>query len=738
MFVRHRLRLADNDFLALAARLVIESMLRSNTSNIHNPDSAMDRRCCAILLVIATLIGLHPVSAQDFWWELSRGRAVVNGTTAPSQGLLAGNVTTDADWFGGVPVYALFSVGGVAALMGLKLLTVWIAGLYLLFCEVRQRNAAGLAIVLLGLLAARHAWEPTPLTFETLAVILVWSLGCRLQAQGSRGWLAALLITIVVWANTGPFCVLGILVAMSLLSQRGRSQESPISIRMTIGIILLMAVGCCLTPQGPSTVWDSAILMIPSLTTNVAFLQFTPWQSLTFTIDQPESIAFIVLSISMFCVLMRRKSPSSFVVAFFVIQTLAWTSQRNLAPVSIWLTLMLLRELRSDNVSESRRSNSNMLSFGLTKALPAGVILLVTVAAIGRWPESTSRAGWGIDPSIDGAAFQDSLREVETVGCAHCLGIREAGLLCWFEPGGAKPFDTPRSALLSGRQQTNALLSEDLSSGWQIPHRRVDDSWGGWWLPLRGRDTTLLVVPADDTRLVRALEPTIWKPLSLDGASLVFGVAGDPVTSPQIARTLMLREHVDQNAWSYDPVSAAGDGAHLDLVGFLTGRPNRLTDLRLAKTFRAMQLNVAALRILNPVLRTRISQTAREEFARNQIELGYNERLSMGRSSLFRSIASSEAMADTRNAELSMESLNPPAQPDPEVVSTIRKSIAAHLTGDTNRAVNDLTDDDDELVYARYQLLVETGHFDAALVAYQTLVQKFPRSRLSVVGRNAY
>lgn len=449
-------------------------------------------------------------------------------------------------------------------------------------------------------------------------------------------------------------------------------------------------------------------------------------------------MAFIVLSLAMVCVLIRRHSPLSVFVAFSTIQTLAWTSQRNLAPVSIWLTLMLLREMRSNDASKPRVFNSELMAYGFTKALPAGVILLVALAAVDRWPESTSRVGWGIDPSIDGTAFQESLRDVETFGCAHCLGIREAGLLCWFEPGGAKPFDTPRSALLNGRLRSNTLLTEDLSTGWQIPHRRVDDSWGGWWLPLRERNITLLVVPADNTRLVRALEPTIWKPLSLDGASLVFGVAGDPVTSPQIARTLKLREHVDQNAWSYDPVSAAGDESHFDLVGFLTGRSTLLIDLRLARTFRAMQMNTAALRILHPVLRTGISQTAREEFARNQIELGYNERLTMGQSSLFRSIASLELMRNTDVSKLTVESLNPPTKPDSKVVSAIRKSIAAHLRGDTDRAVNDLSDDDPELVYARYQLLFETGQIEAALEAYQTLVQKFPDSRLSIVGRNAF
>lgn len=121
--------------------------------------------------------------------------------------------------------------------------------------------------------------------------------------------------------------------------------------------------------------------------------------------------------------------PSTDAVAFLVVQTLTWTSQRNLAPVSIWLTLMLLREMQSNDASVSRVFKGDVLSIGFTKALPAGVILFIAAAAVGRWPESTSRAGWGIDPTIDGSAFQDSLHDVETSSTAHCLEIREAGSL---------------------------------------------------------------------------------------------------------------------------------------------------------------------------------------------------------------------------------------------------------------------------------------------------------------------
>ncbi|NQV26613.1 MAG: hypothetical protein HQ518_19835 [Rhodopirellula sp.] len=711
-------------------------MPRSRISHESRAEVANERRCCIALLAIATLIALHPISTHDFWWQLSRGRVVVDGTLAPAQVLLAGETTASADWLGGMPIYALFSLGGIAALMGLKLLAASVVGLDLLFRQAPRRNAVSLAVVLLALLAARQAWEPTPLLFDTLGVTLVWSLVDQLQNRPSRRCLVLLLIAMSVWANIAPLCVLGIFVAVSAMLVRSQSSPSLFTPRRGGRIVMLMVVACCVTPRGVATLWDSIRLLVPLLTTSASVLQSTPWSPLALTIHNPECLAFVALSLALFFVLLQSRLSVSTVLTCCVIQLLAWSSQSNLAPGSIWMTLLLLRQLQADQVPALQVFKNRLLAEFAGKILPAGAVLLVAAAAVGSWPESISRAGWGIDPSISGVEFVESVQDVRTTGSAHCVGIREAGLLCWFKPEGAKPFDTPRHALLNGRLRQNVLLNQELSTGWQIPHRREDDSWGGWWLTLKERTTTLLIVPSDDTDLIRALEPTIWKPLSLSGASLVFGVAGDPACSPQIARILQLREHFDQSVWSYDPVSATGDEAHCDLVGLLTGNPTFEADLRLAETFRAMHLNVAALRVLSPVLRNGNRQVARDEFARSQLELGYSERLALGQSSLLRAIAFQETSTNSDAGHLVAEALNPPLMPDRTVTGKIQTAVRAFAAGETDRAIELLTDEQPELVYARAQLLFEAGRPGESISAYQTLITKFPESRLSIVGRN--
>ncbi len=712
-------------------------MPRSRISHKSRAEVANERWCCVVCLAIAILIALHPISTHDFWWQLSRGRAAAGGTLAPSQVLLAGETTASADWLGGAPVFAIFSLGGISLLMGLKLLSSVVVGLDLLFVKARQRSLTILAIVLLALLAARHAWEPTPLLYDAIGVTLVWSMIDRLKDHSSSGRLIILLIVMAVWANTSPLCVLGIFVGTNAMLVGSPSSSLPLTRRRRVEIVAMMAAACCTTPRGLATLWDSLRILMPMLTTSASVLQSTQWRPLAFSFHKPEVLAFVLLSVAMFYTLIKiPRTSAGAALAYFVIQIIAWSSQSNLAPVSIWLTLLLLRQVNANQVTEAPLSKYGSLRGRVGKLLPATVVLLVAVAAIDRWPESLSRIGWGIDPTISGDEFLESVKDVRTTGSAHAVGIREAGLLCWFKPEGAKPFDTPRQALLSGRLGQNVLLHEELSTGWQIPHRREDDSWGGWWLTLKERQTTLLIVPSEDVQLIGALEPTIWKPLALSGSSLVFGIAGDPACSPRIARVLQLRKHVDQNVWHYDPVSAAGDESHCDLVGLLTGRRTFEVDLRLAKSFRAMQLTVAALRVLNPILQTDSGEVAHEEFARSQLDLGYRERLEMGQGSQLRAFAFRETATASGTGQLAMESLAISSRPDGAVTNRMQTAVRAYAAGETDRAISELTDEHPELVYARAQLLFEAGRLGESISAYQTLVMKFPDSRLSLVGRN--
>ena len=75
--------------------------------------------------------------------------------------------------------------------------------------------------------------------------------------------------------------------------------------------------------------------------------------------------------------------------------------------------------------------------------------------------------------------------------------------------------------------------------------------------------------------------------------------------------------------------------------------------------------------------------------------------------------------------------------PDDTVTKRIQTAVRTYAAGETDRAIRVLTDEHPELVYARAQLLFEVGRLGESISAYQTLITKFPDSRLSLAGRNA-
>ena len=71
-------------------------------------------------IVVVLVLAVRPISNADFWWQLSRGRAVLEGQLSPSRFLLAGDSLAEADWLGGVPFYVVFALTGFFGLMLLK------------------------------------------------------------------------------------------------------------------------------------------------------------------------------------------------------------------------------------------------------------------------------------------------------------------------------------------------------------------------------------------------------------------------------------------------------------------------------------------------------------------------------------------------------------------------------------------------------------------------------------------
>ena len=687
-----------------------------------------------MLLVVVVVAALQPISSHDFWWQLSRGRSVAGGAWTPSRDLLAAETLPEADWLGGVPAYVLDRWLGLTGLMVAKLLVVAFTGFWLLFHFARSRTALALFLVTAGLFAARDAWDPAPLMIDTIGVVLVWVSVERWRDRRTVGGLIAMAVLMCVWANFAPLCLMGIGVAACLLIFRDRADTAPFKTKQAIGALFLMIGASCFTPRGIATLWDSLKMLVPRLTTDAAVLEQTKWQPLAGSFAQAETLSFAALSFALLAMIIVNRISVKQTALFFLVQAFAWTSRANLAPAALWITLLAIEQLRAIE-QDGLTAASITTGFVSTakRVLPIGVTILMVAIGIGQWVCGGDRLGWGIGPRLSGESFEASLANIELQGTAHCVGIREAGLLAWFKPGGIEPYDTPSRALLGGRLAEHLLLNSELSTSWRNRHRRTDGSWGGWWLTLHNRNTTLLVVPSESTTLIRALEPTRWKPLAVEAASLAYGLAGDPACSPRIVKVLELRQFLQQGPWTHTTSSPSGTGKHVDLWGWATGTPNFDNDCRQARVLRAMQLHVAALRVLGPALRFGNIPKVRREFARNQLESAYEERLHMGRSSVFRTVAYLAADDDRHAmsiADDALRVLRSELQTFPQV------SVEAYLSGDIPRAIAALTHDNPQQLYASALLTLELGDPGKADILLKQLITNFPNDRLSIAGRN--
>jgi TolA-binding protein len=690
-----------------------------------------------ILLCIvasALLASLHPISCSDYWWELSKGREAAAGSLFPTSKLLAGSIRAEADWASGLLFYLLVDNGGVLSLMCLKIFAALFAARLLIQQTVQRSTVAGVLIAT-SLLCARQAWEPSPLCFDTIGVLLALTLTKAVFRATSLSAFVGLLILMCCWSNLGSRSITGILITVPTLA---------LSIRRPVAKILCIAmllVAASLTPAGLATLPDSWTTTFPQTAESSAILSLAGWSPWWSSPLRIECVAWLLLC----CLSCRQAVPGQAGNFFLVLtgtQIFAAMSPNNL-PLAAMMMAYFGTQLcgtTSDRVSDKVKvSNKDEARIDLRTRVERLVLTVLMGAlatwALQPWSGCGSGLGWGIDPRLSPDAFSASLQSVSLTGTAHCVGIREAGLLSWHLRNGVKAFDTPRTALLNGRLRTHVLLTSDLSKNWQIPHRRTDESWGGWWLPLLERKTTTLVVPSEDLKLITAIEPTIWKPLSLNSVSLVYGKAGDPGCTQQIVNTLSLRDFVDRGTWVYQTTSEESQ-THTDLRDVIYGANTVYESLRLARVFRAMKMSVAALKVLS-MLPVESNTELRQEFASNQLSLGYDERILCGRSSRFRLDAwqlttpQSDSVSMIAQDVLNWSDTDLSQNEAPDITAT-----RLYLSGDHRVAMQKLGAIDAETLYAKAMMLLESGQTKETEAVLQQLVNEFPGHRLTASAKS--
>tara|TARA_R110002073_G_scaffold43606_1_gene121562 strand:+ start:20504 stop:22825 length:2322 start_codon:yes stop_codon:yes gene_type:complete len=697
------------------------------------------------IVCVAVVMAFQPYSADDFWWQLSRGREVASGSITPSRSLLTLETMAEADWLGGLPIFAIDHFLGGHGLMLCRVLFV-AAGLAWMLAPRKSKGFVRPSVwfvVTLAMIALARRFEFTPAMVDCIAIVVLVGLMYRTSdetdsASSDRRKPTVAMLTaaglFLVWSNMSPAILAGLIgwitfsIAASLVADPGH--------RTNWILAILMLAGGSINPRGIFAWTDSLASIVPIWRNPAALFSGTPWQPLLEGLADPAAILFLLLSLIWVVTqtVRRRRMPRG-LFCFAWIQWLAWSSSHNVSLATTWLAADML-------MSWHRQGQYRISNLGLSRSHRIGFLATgVGIAVVLSLSGLVSTMGWGIDASLDNRMLRMTLQQTRPYGTAFADDTRSGGMLAW---------EIPQLRELSDASDTAALRLQDVAlraviAGRFAEHRRViddlrqqrlmsywlsDGSQGGYWLPLERRETTLLVISNRDTELIGGLEPSIWKPLSLDSPVIPYAAAGDEHYARQMVETLTNREIVEFQNWQYSFPTSTGTLFDRDRWGFTPVIVDAEHAYRQAEVFRGMGLRYAALRVLF-VGRDAFPESVPLACAmkRCQTELANAEIVAAGAPSWFRYFAATELLASDDCAPsfaLDVAAENPSVSPSwssPDangLGSELRTRVAAYLQQGPEELMvaNDFQSHSDiehaELMYAGLCGAIEAGQHSVA------------------------
>ena len=673
-------------------------------------------RCLVAAIWIGIVTAFFPVSSDSLWLNVAQGRSVCRIVSQGHWNDIQHSCETGG--IGSIPAFLAYSMGAGSGLMALKLTSVIACG----FCLLRfatVRNAGTLFIVLMTMMCLRDGWDVSSIAIEIPLILIMWRIVHRWNVGGCLMKILGLVVVFILWSNLGDrvflgFCLLNISLAPLLCDGSTR--------RGAIAAICITGVAVCVNPRGIFIYQDSICLTWPFLFESSIALDTAGRISLTSMMFDSIGIAFIMLVAIAGCHILVSNVSASEILCFLLVSASAILMTTNLPVAAVWIGSSLIASSKTNSsrtrVLETRNAQSERSSRGdrplffpralMPLCLTAGTLFAV-FSGSGYFPGNAQRYGWGIHPRLEIRPCQRALENFETNGPVWCSSLRAAGMATWLSSDESRvPTDFLRQAILAGTLQEWFLLRRDLANSREAWHKREDGSSGGWWIPIMGANTCLLMVDAMDLDLIHALEPTLWKPLSVDSPVIPFAVAGNVSANNRIIAVLGERNFLESGPWTFTPPNPFGDDLHWDIAGAITGRIDDSLVLQQAKVLRAMNLPAASLRILNPML----AQLNRDdglllEFARCQFQLAHNEELLMSRPSYWRHIVCQQVVQPPEFPVPHWYSVQ--LSTDDQIIHSLQEAAQLYTGGQLQAAFERLESEDPEHRYARAWLLLESG-----------------------------
>ncbi len=716
------------------------TLAQPSSSGAHDRSAGCSGFVRVWCIAAVLLIVLRPIDAPGFWWHLSRGREVAEGSLTPCANLLSFKLRDEADWAGGLPFYGLWTFGGPHAVASIP----FIAAALLLGVVWRRVSVfrQDWPFILLPLLfwLLREGLQPTPLLIDLLALLAVgWFWGLNLSVRSRT---SGVLFTFACWANMGPQIVWGLLWIFlidpggprprQVRKTRTSSNEqagAPVSkfeLRYWLLFVIAAFVGGALTPRALSTWADSVTFLFGR-----AFA-LDPDAGL---LAQPQGIfsrrsiyTFLVLFVWLILYLRDLQISSQHVdrtdrrindlvlrfrriVCWFLPLIAALWSIDHLPISTLWLLMLCLP--KGDFVAVRLPANSGAAKQVFSYCLIVILSVVFALDAAGRGPLSDQRIGWGIAAINDVRLLSLPMTGTEASPLiAWAADERSAGMLVWLDRH-ARVTDYPQRSLPGGRTQAHQQVMLDLESDRRAAYRRDDGSWGGWVRQLKDWNVDLLLAPVEFQRLNHSLSRSTWRSLDLDSPVLVYGAAEDQRISRFVLEALSQEGFVEQGPWRPTADIYSGQGWRLDLIEFLGGGPDPAPAIRQSTLFRAMDIPMASLRALLPA-RSRIDHPSLEaEFLRCQHHMAYQEWMTFGAASEFRVRVVRFADPDSNERKKPWLSLSTPE--DAAGGEEWNESIERYLAGDLEGAIQALSPSDANKQFAIAMLWLELGESGKSL-----------------------
>ena len=224
----------------------------------------------------------------------------------------------------------------------------------------------------------------------------------------------------------------------------------------------------------------------------------------------------------------------------------------------------------------------------------------------------------------------------------------------------------------------------------------------------------LLVVSPDRTQMLSSLEPTLWKPLSLDSAGIIFAKAGSAAFTPQIIRVQQQRNLVDFGPWKHSLSGLVPNRSHVDFWQTMTGQIDARPDIRQAGVFRSMGILNGAARTIFPVLSSNCRPDGRLEFQKIQQQFSWREILHSGRTSSWRLAVLNELNIPPPTNNFTSLSLTRNMRPSGlDTPATFQRSARLYCSGQCEQAASLIDESSSESAYARHSLYYQAGHLEA-------------------------